>query len=230
MTIHQPAKDEFEKFNLCFIMGYGGIPTYFGPTGEPAYSFFGSIARARRPATPHKRVDNPRDMFDMLNVRERARARGDEAREPERAPRRLARDSRRRKAWRAEFFRNDNPIFQQMYSGRRAIGTAPAARGRPAPGRRGGHPAARAAPVALLEGEAARPRWARRSCSSRRRSSASCSWLVFGGADRGGAVLVPRRAAGAVEEERHEPDARRPTCSTRCSRRPTTRRRCSSSS
>ena len=37
MTIHQPAKDEFEKFNLCFIMGYGGIPTYFGPTGEAAY-------------------------------------------------------------------------------------------------------------------------------------------------------------------------------------------------
>ena len=47
MTIHQPAKDEFEKFNLCFIMGYGGIPTYFGPTGEPAYSFFGRSRSAR---------------------------------------------------------------------------------------------------------------------------------------------------------------------------------------
>src|SRR5579859_7980459 len=42
MTIHQPAKDEFEKFNLCFIMGYGGIPTYFGPTGDAAYGFFGT--------------------------------------------------------------------------------------------------------------------------------------------------------------------------------------------
>ena len=51
-------EDEFEKFNLCFIMGYGGIPTYFGPTGELAYSFFGSIAE--RSGHPHKRVDNPR--------------------------------------------------------------------------------------------------------------------------------------------------------------------------
>ncbi|MDP9034308.1 MAG: ABC transporter permease, partial [Myxococcota bacterium] len=35
------------------------------------------------------------------------------------------------KAWRAEFFRNDSPLFQSMFSGRRAIGTAPAARGVP---------------------------------------------------------------------------------------------------
>ena len=52
MTIHQPAKDEFEKFNLCFIMGYGGIPTYFGPTGEPAYAFFGSILARAGAASP----------------------------------------------------------------------------------------------------------------------------------------------------------------------------------
>jgi hypothetical protein len=38
------------------------------------------------------------------------------------------------KAWRAEFFRNDNPFFQKMYSGRRSIGTAPAARGAPTRG------------------------------------------------------------------------------------------------
>src|SRR5579859_8047425 len=69
MTIHQPAKDEFEKFNLAFIMGYGGIPTYFGPTGDQAYSFFGSILTRGGPyrsiADSHggRRIDNPRDMF-----------------------------------------------------------------------------------------------------------------------------------------------------------------------
>src|SRR4029453_11834147 len=56
MTIHQPAKDEFEKFNLCFILGYGGVPTYFGPTRPDAYNFFGSfVARAPqgyRPSNP----------------------------------------------------------------------------------------------------------------------------------------------------------------------------------
>jgi ABC-type multidrug transport system ATPase subunit/pSer/pThr/pTyr-binding forkhead associated (FHA) protein len=127
MTIHQPAKDEFEKFNLCFIMGYGGIPTYFGPTGEPAYAFFGSIAE--RSGQSHRRVDNPRDMFDMLNVRERLVL--DEMRRADpQAPRIPARLEAAR-GWRAEFFRNDGPLFQKMYSGRRAIGTAPAARGVP---------------------------------------------------------------------------------------------------
>jgi ABC transport system ATP-binding/permease protein len=127
MTIHQPAKDEFEKFNLCFIMGYGGIATYFGPTGD-AYSFFGSIlVRTSQPA--HRRIDNPRDMFDMLNVRERLKL--DEMRRSSpQASRQLAR-TEAAKAWRAEFFRNDNALFQKMFSGRRSIGTAPAARGAP---------------------------------------------------------------------------------------------------
>jgi ABC-type multidrug transport system ATPase subunit len=128
MTIHQPAKDEFEKFNLCFIMGYGGIPTYFGPTGEPAYSFFGSIAE--RAGHGRRHVDNPRDMFDMLNVRERMVL--DEMRRADpQTPRNRAR-LEAAKGWRAEFFRNDAPLFQRMYSGRRAIGTAsPTARGVP---------------------------------------------------------------------------------------------------
>jgi ABC-type multidrug transport system ATPase subunit/pSer/pThr/pTyr-binding forkhead associated (FHA) protein len=127
MTIHQPAKDEFEKFNLCFIMGYGGIPTYFGPTGESAYSFFGSVAE--RAGQGRKHVDNPRDMFDMLNVRERMVL--DEMRRADpQAPRNRAR-LEAAKGWRAEFFRNDSPLFQRMYSGRRAIGTAPTARGVP---------------------------------------------------------------------------------------------------
>jgi ABC-type multidrug transport system ATPase subunit/pSer/pThr/pTyr-binding forkhead associated (FHA) protein len=131
MTIHQPAKDEFEKFNLCFIMGYGGIPTYFGPTGEAAYSFFGSIL-GRVPSAgslAHKRVDNPRDMFDMLNVRER-HVLQEMQRTNAQASRQLAR-MEAAKGWRAEFFRNDSPLFQKMFSGRRAIGTAPGARGVP---------------------------------------------------------------------------------------------------
>jgi len=132
MTIHQPAKDEFEKFNMCFIMGYGGIPTYFGPTGDAAYSFFGSIAQragATGHTSQHRRVDNPRDMFDMLNVRERVVL--DEMRRANpQATRGVARLEAAR-GWRAEFFRNDNPLFQSMFSGRRAIGTAPAARGVP---------------------------------------------------------------------------------------------------
>ena len=127
MTIHQPAKDEFEKFNLCFIMGYGGIPTYFGPTGEPAYSFFGSIGS--RSGASHRRIDNPRDMFDMLNLRERLVL--DEMRKSNpQTPRGLAR-TEAAKGWRTEFFRNENSVFQGMYSGKRAIGTAPGARGVP---------------------------------------------------------------------------------------------------
>jgi ABC transport system ATP-binding/permease protein len=127
MTIHQPAKDEFEKFNMGFIMGYGGIPTYFGPTGDPAYSFFATIQG--KSAQPGKRIDNPRDMFDMLNVRERSVL--DEMKRSNPAALRAQARLEAAKRWRAEFFRPDNPLFQQMYSGRRAIGTAPAARGVP---------------------------------------------------------------------------------------------------
>ncbi len=134
MTIHQPAKDEFEKFNMTFIMGYGGIPTYFGPTGEPAYRFFGNlIERPQSPFTAlapnHKRIDNPRDMFDMLNVRERAVLEDMKRRDPN-TPKNPARLEAARH-WRAEFFRNENPVFQKMYSGARAVGSEAAARGVP---------------------------------------------------------------------------------------------------
>jgi ABC-type multidrug transport system ATPase subunit/pSer/pThr/pTyr-binding forkhead associated (FHA) protein len=126
MTIHQPAKDEFEKFNLCFIMGYGGIPTYFGPTGDSSYAFFRSITER---GGPPRRVDNPRDMFDMLNVRERA-VHEEHKRRDANAPRGPARLEAAR-GWRAEFFQNANPVYQKMYSGRRAVGTDPAAKGVP---------------------------------------------------------------------------------------------------
>src|SRR5205085_4996082 len=73
MTIHQPAKDEYEKFNLAFIMGYGGIPTYYGPSGNASYRFFASLFENPQspyralPALQGRNIDNPRDMFDMLN-------------------------------------------------------------------------------------------------------------------------------------------------------------------
>jgi ABC transport system ATP-binding/permease protein len=136
MTIHQPAKDEFEKFNLVFLMGFGGIPTYFGPTGTSSYKFFQSILD--RPGSPYKsyapahagrNIDNPRDMFDMLNVRERFVL--DEMKRSDPNAARIVARLEAAKGWRGEFFQDGNPVFQQMYSGRRAVGTEPAASGVP---------------------------------------------------------------------------------------------------
>jgi len=134
MTIHQPAKDEFEKFNLAFILGYGGVPTYFGPAGEAAYRFFGVILehepyRAMADRTGTRRIDNPRDMFDMLSVRERVIL--EDLRRADPSARRDAARLLAAKSWRAEFFQNANPVFQRMFSGRRAVGTEPAAKGVP---------------------------------------------------------------------------------------------------
>jgi ABC-type multidrug transport system ATPase subunit/pSer/pThr/pTyr-binding forkhead associated (FHA) protein len=139
MTIHQPAREEYEKFNLAFIMGYGGIPTYYGPTGEASYRTFGALTE--REGSPYRhfqtrvmgQIDNPRDMFDMLNVRERFVHEEMKKRDPN-VPKNTARLEAAR-GWRNEFFQQQNPIFQQMYSGRRAVGTEPAARG--VPGRAG---------------------------------------------------------------------------------------------
>lgn len=133
MTIHQPAKDEYEKFNLAFIMGYGGIPTYFGPTGEASYAFFRSIIQRdpyrSLPQAQNRSIDNPRDMFDMLNIRERV-VWDDMKRQQGDVPRNIARLEAARQ-WRGEFMHQQNPVFQQMFSGRRAVGTEPAARGVP---------------------------------------------------------------------------------------------------
>lgn len=135
MTIHQPAKDEYEKFNIAFIMGYGGIPTYYGPTGQSSYRFFASIIEnpnspyRSHPLAQNRNVDNPRDMFDMLNIRERVVHDQMKQRDPN-TPRNIARLDAARQ-WRGEFMQNANPIFQQMFSGRRAVGTEQAARGVP---------------------------------------------------------------------------------------------------
>ena len=116
-TIHQPAKDEFEKFNLALIMGPGGIPIYYGPTKD-GYRFFGSFLERLGETNT---VDNPRDMFEMLNRREKPIFDAMRAQNPT-VPRIAARQESARQ-WHAEFFNQQNPIFQQMYSGRRAVGT-----------------------------------------------------------------------------------------------------------
>ena len=116
-TIHQPAKDEFEKFNLALILGQGGIPMFYGPTAPDAYRFFGqALEKEGKPNT----VDNPRDMFDMLNRRERPIFEALRAQDPA-APRSAARQAAARE-WNAAFFTDANPTFQRMYSGRRAVG------------------------------------------------------------------------------------------------------------
>ncbi len=127
MTIHQPAKDEFEKFNLAFIMGYGGIPTYYGPSGPPAYKFFASILE--RQGNTGRVIDNPRDMFDMLNIRERGVLEEMKRRDPN-TPRAMARLEAAR-GWRSEYFNNQNPVYQKMYSGPRTVGGEYAAKGMP---------------------------------------------------------------------------------------------------
>ncbi len=125
-TIHQPAKDEFEKFNLCLIMGPGGIPIFYGPTHPDAYQFFGT-QRTRR-GKPND-IDNPRDMFDMLNQREKE-IYDAELRQNPHAPRFPARQ-RAARAWAKEFFEDQHPSFQKMYSGRRAVGSGTPTQGLP---------------------------------------------------------------------------------------------------
>jgi ABC-type multidrug transport system ATPase subunit/pSer/pThr/pTyr-binding forkhead associated (FHA) protein len=116
-TIHQPAKDEFEKFNLALILGQGGVPIFFGPTAPDAYRFFGSwLERQGKP----NRIDNPRDMFDMLKQREAPIWQAMRTQDPS-VNRAQARHNAARE-WHAEFFQDQNPTFQAMYSGRRQVG------------------------------------------------------------------------------------------------------------
>ncbi|MBL8682254.1 MAG: ATP-binding cassette domain-containing protein [Myxococcales bacterium] len=114
VTIHQPAREEYEKFNLAFVMGYGGEPVYFGPSGRESYEFFSRWAQQRNPGA--KPIDNPRDMFDQLRLREQEFV--DSGRFADKGAARLA----AAQAWRAEFFQQSNPTFQRMYSGVRAPG------------------------------------------------------------------------------------------------------------
>jgi ABC transport system ATP-binding/permease protein len=116
-TIHQPAKDEFEKFNQTLVLGPGGLTIFFGPPRD-GYQFFGSFKERLGKVND---VDNPRDMFDMLNQRERPIFDAMRAQNPQ-SPRFLARAAAARE-WNQEYFNPQNSIFQKMFAGRRAVGT-----------------------------------------------------------------------------------------------------------
>src|SRR3954453_3962262 len=73
-------------------------------------------------------------MFDMLNQRERPIFDAMRAQNPS-APRYAARAQAARE-WNAEYLNPQNPVFQKMFSGRRAVGTPTDQRG--VPGGRGG--------------------------------------------------------------------------------------------
>jgi len=126
MTIHQPAKDEFEKFTHCLVMGYGGIPMFFGPTKD-CYRFFGTWKERQR--LPND-LDNPRDMFEMIAQRERPIHEALLARDPK-----AQRGHARKLAaieWRKEYENPQSPVYRKMYSGRREIGSGQGQRGLPA--------------------------------------------------------------------------------------------------
>jgi ABC-type multidrug transport system ATPase subunit/pSer/pThr/pTyr-binding forkhead associated (FHA) protein len=116
-TIHQPSKEEFEKFNQTLVLGPGGLTIFFGPPRD-GYRFFGSF---RERLGKSNDVDNPRDMFDMLNQRERPIFEAMRAQNPS-TPRFMARAAAARE-WNAEYFSPQNPTFQKMFAGRRAVGT-----------------------------------------------------------------------------------------------------------
>lgn len=126
VTIHQPAKDEFEKFNMALVMGYGGVPMFFGPTSPDAYKFFGTWKERQSQAND---IDNPRDMFDMIAQREKPLYEQLLAQDPS-TPRGTARQMAANQ-WRQEFFTDGNATYQRMFSGRREVGTGQGQRGVP---------------------------------------------------------------------------------------------------
>jgi ABC-type multidrug transport system ATPase subunit len=117
VTIHQPAKEEYEKFNLAFIMGFGGVPLYYGPTGKESYEFFG-----RYVADKGVVIDNPRDMFDLLKKREA------DLLTAGRVPDKVAARTLAVAEWRAMFFDPRNPTYKKMYLGAREPGKQSEAR------------------------------------------------------------------------------------------------------
>ena len=118
VTIHQPAREEYEKFNLALIMGFGGDPVYFGPTGKESYEFFGRYQAAAKGQI----IDNPRDMFDQLKKRE------EDAGASGQFPTKAAARSAAAAQWRAEYYDANNPTYRKMYSGARQPGTPSANR------------------------------------------------------------------------------------------------------
>ncbi len=125
MTIHQPAKEEYEKFSHALILGYGGVPMFYGATLPDSYQFFANWSgRANK-----DEVDNPRDMFAIITEREDPIYAQLQAQQPG-TPRAVARHQGAM-LWRQEYYNDANPTFKRMYSGRRSVGTGEGQRGIP---------------------------------------------------------------------------------------------------
>jgi ABC transport system ATP-binding/permease protein len=105
-TIHQPARREYERFNLALVLGPSGIPLYFGPS-KAAYEFFS----AWRPTDNRHHVDNPRDMFAELTERINLLAESDPVRAREHAG----------LLFRKEY--EESTVAREMAEGRRALGS-----------------------------------------------------------------------------------------------------------
>lgn len=132
MTIHQPAREEYEKFSHALILGYGGVPMFFGKTLPDSYKFFSdwAVGAGVHPdGIDGLPVDNPRDMFALITERERPIYEQLLAQDPS-AQRAQARHAAAQQ-WRTEYYAETNPIYKQMYSGRRAVGTGEGQRGVP---------------------------------------------------------------------------------------------------
>jgi ABC-type multidrug transport system ATPase subunit len=188
MTIHQPAKDEFEKFTHCLVMGYGGVPMSSAPRARRL-----PLLRHVEGAPGQKNdIDNPRDMFEMLAPRA-AHLRRHAAQDPNAQRGQARKAAATRVAQRV--LRRQNPTYRRMYSGRRAIGTGQGQRGIPQAG--ADHAASWPAPLALFQGARCATSRARRSCSPGADHRHLLA-IVFGGQRE----ATPAWCLGALQELR----------------------------
>ena len=203
-------------------MGYGGDPDVLRPDGRRRRTASSAIdrrdapraSRTGRDRQPARHVRHARTCASASCSRRCASAR------PERR-RAASRASRRRRAWRARVLPEREPASSSGCTpGRRAVGTEPA--------REGGAAHAPTSPSMRQLGLLMSRYW---KVKIRDRAGAAIMFLqapiigvmlafVFGGAEEGGAVLVPRRAARSCRRRTARSRARRPTCSN--SMKPTT--------
>lgn len=115
-VIHQPSREEYEAFNFSMILGYGGIPAYFGPSAK-AYSFFSRYLSKRAEEPP---VLSPRDIFRAMSLRERetdGAIQAGEKKEPSQEEKLRASEQ-----WRQDYNSPENPIREEACGGARAPG------------------------------------------------------------------------------------------------------------
>ena len=195
MTIHQPAKDEFEKFNLALHHGLRRHPDVLRPDGRARVRVL-RVDRSSGPGTATSASTTRATCSTCSTCASAPMLERDAQREPERAAQHGAR-SRPRESGARSSSSNAEPGLPEDVLGpargrHRARGRAACPHAR----RRRARAAARAPPVALLEGQDAR-----RAGTAIMLLQAPIIGvllaLVFGGQKDADPVLVPRRAAGA---------------------------------